>query len=146
MRKFFTLFLLIALVAIPVLAIDTDDEHPVLVFDDGRINNFDAAAPVAVFGTDFAGGRGLEMWAPIGFEGAGVMVLRVTPEQIAAVSATPRESTLIAAAEDNSVALYRLPTGEFQLWARTNKVEWYILTFETLGQNTGYVSEINKAA
>ena len=145
MRKIFTLFLLVALIAIPVFAIE-DDEQPVLVFDDGRINNFDAAAPVAVFGTDFAGGRGLEMWAPVGFEGAGVLVLRVTPEEITAVSATPRESTLIDAAEDGSVLLYRLPTGEFQLWALTNKVQWYVLTFETLGQNTGYVSEIRKSA
>ena len=148
MRKFLLLFVLIAaiaIIAVPVIAIE-DDEEPVLVFDDGRINNFDADAPVAVFGTDFPDGRGLELWAPVGFEGAGVLVLRVTPDEIAAVPARPSQPTLIDATDDEGIKLYRLPSGEFQVWAITNRVEWYSLTFGTLGQNVGYVSAIHKAA
>ena len=146
MRKSIVLCVLIAaiaVIALPVLAIEGGHE-PVPVFDDGRINNFDSAAPVAVYGTNFADGRGLEMWAPIGYHGAGVLVLRVTPDEIAAVPANPSQSTLIDATEDGGVKLYRLPGGEYQLWALTNKVEWYCLTFGTLGQNTGHHTDFVK--
>jgi len=74
-----------------------------------------------------------------------VLVLRVTPEEIAAVEARPVESTMVDAGDLLGVKLYRLPNGDFQLWASCNQVEWYSLTFdEVLGPNTGYTSYFYK--
>ena len=144
MRKYLLLLGLVVLVAITVIPVLAVEDAPLVVFEDGRINNFDVAAPVAVYGTDFAGGRGLEVWAPIGYEGAGVLMLRVTPEEIAAVPATPEEATVIASTEEMNITLYRLPSGEFELTTVCNCVEQYSLVFEVLGPNTGYTSHFYK--
>jgi hypothetical protein len=137
------LVLAIALIIVPIYAEDDEDEvHP--VFTDGRINNFDAAAPVAVYGVDFAGGRGLEIWSPLYYFDAAHKDMVVTPQEIAAVPTNPEVATLIDATEDNGIRFYRLPTGEFQLWAITNTNQWYTLTFEVMGQNTGYESAFLK--
>jgi hypothetical protein len=140
------LVLIIAVVmAVPAFAADTEDDLPP-VFDDNRINNYDADAPVAVFGTDFESGRGLEIWMPNhDFAGSSQLALVVTPEEIAAVSETPEEAALIDATEDDGIRLYRLPDGDFQLWAISHAGEWYALTFnEVLGPNTGYTSAFMK--
>ena len=144
MRKYLLLIGVVVLVAITVIPVLAVEEQPIVIFDDGRINNFDVAAPVAVYGTDFAGGRGLEVWAPIGFEGAGVLMLRVTPEEIAAVPLTPEKPTIIASTDELGITLYRLPSGEFELTAVCNCVEQYTLIFEVLGPNTGYTSHFYK--
>jgi hypothetical protein len=134
---------ILVMMAVPAFAADDYADMPP-VFDDGRINNYDLAAPVAVFGTDFETGRGLEIWTPTYFEGTSELALRVTPEEIAAVSETPEEATLIDASTDNGIRLYRLPDGAFQLWAINQNSEWYSLTFDVLGPNTGYTSEYVK--
>ena len=78
---------MVVLMAVPTFAADSTEDFPP-VFDDARINNYDAAAPVAVFGTDFDGGRGLEIWTPNhSIANSSRLVLVVTPEEIAAVSA-----------------------------------------------------------
>ena len=136
---------IVMMMAVPAFAADTEDDLPP-VFDDSRINNYDAAAPVAVFGTDFESGRGLEIWTPnLGIADSSRLALVVTPEEIAAVSATPQAATLIDATEDNGIRLYRLPDGDFQLWAISHAGEWYALTFDkVMGPNTGYTSEFVK--
>src|SRR5688572_17066454 len=100
------LLLVVSVFALPSLAA-TSDEDPVPAFTDGRLNNFDVAAPVAVYAID----NGLDFWTPTGYEGAGELALRVTAADIASVDASPDAPTLIAAATDGSVSLYRLPDG-----------------------------------
>ena len=133
------LLVALSLFALPSLAA-TNDEDPVPAFTDGRLNNFDVAAPVAVFTVEYDNSNGLDFWTPTGFEGAGELALRVTAEDIASVDATPDTPTLIAAAEDASVALYRLSDGAFQVLANAGTSGTYSLVFETLGANTGYSS------
>ena len=135
----------VVLMAVPAFAADTDEDFPP-VFDDSRINNYDVDAPVAVFGTDFESGRGLEIWMPNhNFAGSSQLALVVTPEEIAAVSAAPEAAALIDATEDNGIRLYRLPDGDLQLWAISHAGEWYALTFDdVMGPNTGYTSEFVK--
>ena len=100
--------------------------------DDGRLNRFDVAAPVAVFPVEYATGTGLHLYA-IMADGVGTLVLEVTPEMIAAVPAMPAENTLIAATPDGSIALYRLTTGEFQLNAGE-----YVIVFSDLTSTADY--------
>jgi hypothetical protein len=133
------LLVALSLLALPSLAA-TSDEDPIPAFTDGRLNNFDVAAPVAVYAVAYENGNGLDFWTPTGFDGAGELALRVTSEDIASVEASPDSPTLIAIAEDSSVALYRLPDGAFQVLANAGTSGTYSLIFETLGANTGYNS------
>lgn len=103
-----------------------------LMFVDGRLNNFDMAAPVAVYPTPFATGTGLRFYA-IDAAGAGMLVLEVSPEMIAAVPDQPTENTLIASTPDGSIALYRLTTGEFQVNAGG-----YVIAFSDLVAGARY--------
>ncbi len=103
-----------------------------LMFVDGRLNNFDMAAPVAVYPHAFASGVGLRFYA-INSAGEGAPVLEVTPEMIAAVSGQPAENTLIASTLDGSIALYRLTTGEFQVNAGE-----YVIAFSDLYAGARY--------
>lgn len=133
------LLVALSLLALPSFAA-TSDEDPVPAFSDGRLNNFDVAAPVAVYTVDYGNANGLDFWTPTGFDGAGELALRVTADDIAQVDATPEVATLIAAAADGSVSLYRLPDGAFQVLANAGTSGTYSLVFETLGANTGYNS------
>ncbi|MBN2472468.1 MAG: hypothetical protein JXN59_17205 [Anaerolineae bacterium] len=103
-----------------------------LMFVDGRLNNFDMAAPVAVYPQAFANGVGMRFYA-INSAGEGTLTLEVTPEMIAAVPDQPAENTLIASTPDGSIALYRLTTGEFQVNAGE-----YVITFSDLYAGASY--------
>ena len=127
----------LCLLALPSFAAETDTA-PEPAFSDGRLNNFDLAAPVAVYPID---GTGLDFWTPTGFEGAGELALRVSAEDIAAVDASPEVPTLIAASEDAHVSLYRLPDGAFQVLANAGTSGTYSLVFKVLGVNMGYSSD-----
>ncbi|MDQ7036321.1 MAG: choice-of-anchor R domain-containing protein [Anaerolineae bacterium] len=107
-------------------------------FFDGRINNYDTGNPIIVYGQAFEEGeRGLTI-----YDTEGVLLLVVTPAEIAAVPECPDTNTLIAASASTGVAVYRLagsclyqvnaPTGE------AGKV--YILIFNGLFANAGYTS------
>lgn len=106
---------------------------PAPAFVDGRINNFDVANPVVVYPIRTEAGTGLHIYSD-----AGVLLLIVTPEMIAAVPAQPEANTLIA--EANGVALYRLSSGEFQVNAPMYNGKTYVLIFKELFPDGGYES------
>lgn len=142
-KQFASLVLVVAIVSVSavgfVSAAETSEE-PVPTFLDGRINSFDAAAPVAVFPVDYGTGMGLDIWRANEFGAA--FELRVSPEEIAAVDSSPEEATLIAA--EGGTALYRLPNGDYQIVASSNNGETYYLSFPELYDNVGYYSYFAK--
>ncbi len=111
------------------------------VFDDGRLNAYDLNAPIAAYTVEYEDGLGLDLWAPIGYEGAGKLVLRVTAEDIAAVDTNPESATLIASDATTGVSLYRLPDGAFQLLANTIESGTYSLVFDEMINHAGYTSD-----
>jgi hypothetical protein len=95
-------------------------------FRDGRINNFDMAAPVVAYGHDFETGRGLVVYSP-----EGALLLEVHPEAIVSVEDCPAENTLILRSGD--VALYRLSSCLYQLNAPSlDGTKTYVLIFDSL--------------
>jgi hypothetical protein len=106
-----------------------DDSVP--HFSDGRINNFDMASPIVVYGHDFEDGRGLVVYSP-----TGDLLLTVIPEELGECTG---ETVLLAS--DNGVSLYRLDTCEYQMMAASlDGTKNYILIFNELYPNTGYSS------
>lgn len=104
------------------------------LFNDGRLNDRDAASPVVVYGHDFETGRGLVIYAPVGG-----LLLQVSPEQISEIADCPDENTLLASTPN--IALYRLSSCEFQLNAPSlDGAKTYVLIFKELYPNTGYSS------
>jgi len=135
--------LLIFVVALFAGSVFAEDAVP--SFDDGRLNDYDLNAPVAVFTVDYGDELGLDLWAPVGFENWGELILRVTPEEIAAVSSTPDETTLIASSAEYGVSLYRLTDGSFQILADAGDSGTYSLVFSEMINHAGYTSEWLKA-
>ena len=97
-----------------------------ILFDDGRLNYNDAAAPIVVYG--YANKRGLAIFRP-----NGALVMRVTPNQINDVLICPDENTLIAQNSAGDVRVYRLANScEFQINAETAEGKTYTLIFYEL--------------
>ncbi|MEZ4669468.1 MAG: hypothetical protein R3E39_16295 [Anaerolineae bacterium] len=103
--------LVLVLAAVGVAAVSAN-------FDDGRVNHWEAGAPVAVYCkyTDeerqvFAGIEVLRINA----ENNGTLVLDASAAQIATVDSTPATHILILS--ENGYTLYRLTSGDFQLLA-----------------------------
>ncbi len=92
------------------------------VFSDGRINNNDAAAPVAVYPHPVNGEMGLVIYSD-----SGALLLVVSPEDIAHAPETPDSNALVA--EANGVSLYRLHSGEWAVFAPQYNGKTYVLTF-----------------
>jgi hypothetical protein len=113
----------------PVIPDPVTDEDEIIEnpsFSDGRINNFDMAAPVAAYGHDFETGRGVVVYSP-----EGALLLEVHPEAIASVEDCPAENTLILSSGD--VALYRLSSCLYQLNAPSlDGTKTYVLIFDSL--------------
>lgn len=107
---------------------------PQPAFTDGRINNWDTASPVVLYGYDDNQGRGLHLYSP-----DGVLLLDIGAGQIAAVDDCPASNTLIAST--GAISLYRLSSCEFQLNAPSlDGTKTYVLIFNALYENTGYRS------
>lgn len=97
-----------------------------ILFDDGRLNYNDSAAPIVVYG--YANKRGMAIFRP-----NGTFVMRVTPNQINDVLICPDENTLIAQNSTGDVRVYRLANScEFQINAQTTDGKTYILIFYEL--------------
>lgn len=105
--------------------------HP--VFTDGRINNYDVAAPVAVYPHEVNGEVGLIIYAT-----DGTLLLVISPEQIRASPENPESNILIA--EGNGVALYRITGGKWQINTRQYNGKTYVLIFEQLSSSGRYES------
>jgi hypothetical protein len=104
--------LMMALLAVGVGAVSAN-------FTDGRVNSWEAGAPAAVYckyaddlHTTFSG---IEVLRIDGETNNGVLALYATAEEIDAVDSQPATSTLITS--ESGYSLYRLPSGEFELFA-----------------------------
>jgi hypothetical protein len=93
-------------------------------FTDGRINNFDQAAPFVVY----RNGDTLEFYLLDG-NGVGQRRLVVTAAEIDAVGAAPSENTLIASDEAIGLYFYRLTTGELQAQMHMRNGKLYVMRF-----------------
>ena len=101
---------------------------------DGRLNGADHAAPVAVYPVDYGSGQvGLHLYDTA----TGVLLLEVTPEQIAATDGVSA-NTLIA--EGGGAVVYRLADGTVYVGAPMANGKQYLLTFAELSANTAYTS------
>lgn len=109
------------------------DTDPQPAFTDGRINNYDVAAPVAVYPHEVNGEIGLIIYAA-----DGTLLLVVSPEQIAVAPENPASNILIV--EGNNVALYRTPEGKWQINAPQYNGKTYVLIFPELSSSGGYES------
>ncbi len=116
-----------------------DDVGLPFSYTDNRINFLDIAAPVAVYAWDWgvdADGQprlGLILYG-IDANSRGYEVLRITPEQIAAVPEKPEHNTLFAETTVNQmhIAVWRLSSGEFHVRVRKADGKTYFLLFEHL--------------
>ncbi len=99
--------------------------------NDGRINSLDMAAPIAVYGHNFDGDRGLVVYS-----NEGVLLQTILPEDLIDC---PEENTLIIRNKD--VSVYRLSSCEYQITAPTlDGTKTYNLIFKVFYANTGYIS------
>lgn len=110
-----------------------EDPGPRPIFFDGRINDHDSAAPVVVYPA--RDNTGLDIYSA-----EGQLLLVVTGEQIALVSATPGVNTLIASNSAAGVFVSRQGDGSFLVQAPQYNGKTYLLTFDLIGENVGYTS------
>lgn len=106
-------------------------------FVDGRLNRYDAAAPVVVYVHSFEDGYGLVIYDAYTDRH---QLLVVTPEQIAATVGVT-ENTLIASDAEGRVQVYRLSDGIFLVRAPLNNGKVYLLNFAELAPNVAYTSQ-----
>lgn len=101
-------------------------------FMDGRINNWDMAAPVAVYGHNFdANHRGLVIYS-----NEGALLLVIHPDDLISCPAT---NTLIASSK--GVSFYQLASCEYQITAPTlDGTKTYNLIFKDFYPNIDYIS------
>lgn len=102
-------------------------------FLDGRINNFDDATPIVVYGQDFGNGRGLVIYSD-----DGAFIMAITPEDIASVPDCPTRNVLIRSY--NGVSVSRLSNCHFQINALMTNGKLYVLRFLVPYAGTGYTS------
>lgn len=104
--------------------------------NDGRINRFDLAAPVAVYADNVDGKPGLVIYDTYSMN---TILLRVSPEEIAATDGVT-ENTLIASDENGRVAVYRLADGTYQVNAPLPNGKIHVLIFSTIMPNASHTS------
>lgn len=131
---------------VPILDPETTPETEPIVdltpepppqFQDGRINRWDAAAPVVIYLADVDGETGLNIYR-VTENSAGVFVLQVTPADIAAIPDMPAQDTLIKAGD--GVQVWRLSSGDFRMIATGENGKTYVMTFGSLGVDIPYTS------
>jgi hypothetical protein len=82
--------------------------------NDGRFCFAPGQAPAALYSyTDGAGKTGLKVYAITGSEGS--EVINLDSAELAAIPGLPEEVTLIAEGSPYNIALYKLPSGAFQI-------------------------------
>lgn len=111
-------------------------ESPQPAFTDKRINNYDGAAPIAVFPITVAEGTDWHVYSA-----DGRLLLIVTAEQIASAPANPSENTLIASGND--VSVYRISgesQGKWQIMAPQYNGKTYVLIFDLAQAGESYRS------
>ncbi len=113
-----------------ITAILGEDSIPPPAFYDGRINNYDSAAPIAVYPHNVNGEIGLVIYSA-----EGEFLLVISPEQIANA---PTDNSLIA--EGGDVSVYRLAGGSWQVNAPQYNGKTYIIIFPELFHSGGYES------
>lgn len=114
----------------------TDCFGPEPGFTDGRINNFDAAAPVVVYPNTVDGQTELSIYSA-----DGTLLFVVTAEQLASASDNPASPELIAGS--NAVTLHRIlgeNGGQWQITAPQYNGKTYVLIFTELFVDGGYTS------
>ena len=92
-------------------------------FTDGRINAYDAAAPVVVYPQTTDAGTGLVFYAT-----DGTIVMTVSPQELAAAPDDPESPFIVA--EANGVILSRIPGGQWQVNAPQYNGKVYIMIFD----------------
>ena len=114
-----------------ILDEDEDNEYiPLPAFYDGRINNYDSAAPIAVYPHNVNGDVGLVVYSS-----EGEFLLVISPEQIANA---PADNSLVA--EGGGISVYRLAGGSWQVNAPQYNGKTYIIIFPELFHSGGYES------
>lgn len=116
-----------------VVVVEDDDSIPLPAFYDGRINDYDSAAPIAVYPHEVDGETGL-----IIYSAEGVELLVISPQQIADAPDNPDTNTLIV--EANGVSLHRLVGGAWQVNAPQYNGKTYVVIFPELFHSGGYES------
>lgn len=110
-----------------------EDNIPLPAFSDGRINDYDSAAPIAIYPHEIDGETGL-----IIYSANGVQLLIISPQQIADAPDNPNSNTLIL--EANGVSVYRLAGGGWQINAPQYNGKTYVMIFPELFHSGGYDS------
>lgn len=97
-------------------------------FQDGRINRYDAGAPVALYPVSYgARGIGLHIYA-IQADSTGKLIMQVTPEQFAAAGG---DWELIAANDANTVQVFKY-LDRWQVNAAAGQGKTYVVIFDGL--------------
>ena len=109
---------------------DEEDSIPLPAFYDGRINNYDSAAPIAVYPHAVNGEIGLVIYSS-----EGEFLLVISPEQIANA---PADNSLVA--EGGGISVYRLAGGSWQVNAPQYNGKTYVIIFPELFHSGGYES------
>lgn len=112
------------------------DDIPLPAFYDGRINDYDVAAPIAVYPHEVNGATGLIIYNVEGIE-----ILVVSPQDIGNAPENPSQNILIASAD--GVSLYRIAgsnRGYWQINATQYNGKTYVLIFPELSHSGGYES------
>lgn len=115
----------------------TSSIAPRLTFSDGRLNRFDAAAPIVVYPVTIGDAVGMNIYQ-VTAEGKGAFLFQVTPDDIAAVPESPESNTLIEALA--GVQVWRLTSGEYQINAPQYNGKTYVLIFDEIISSIDYNS------
>lgn len=123
----------------PVITVPTEDYGNVLMINDGRLNGFDVAAPVAVYykydtvrqvdGKDLRVLRGIELLAIQPKTNIGQLVMDVPITDIVNVIDTSKDAEGLLIAEENGYSLYYSKANWFWVTAPPDK-EGKVYTFE----------------
>lgn len=121
---------------LPITPVVAEDGIPLPAFYDGRINDYDTAAPIAVFPHEINGEIGL-----IIYNTEGVELLVVGPDLISNASDNPDGNVEVASA--NGITLYRIAGEEHGYWqinAPQYNGKTYVMIFPELFHSGGYES------
>jgi hypothetical protein len=98
---------------------------------DGRINNYDAAAPIVIY-PDNAGGLAI-------YTADGDFILSVSAAEFSAAGVNS-SNTLVSSSPTLNTMVYRLSSGEYQIMADQYNGKTYMIRFSNPYANMGYYS------
>ena len=110
-----------------------------IAFEDGRLNRFDAAAPIVIYPVTINNEVGMNIYA-VTNDSRGDFLFQVTPAEIAAVPSNPDVNTPIKVS--NNVQVWRLSSGEFQIVTPTTNGSGkvYNIIFDEITDYVQYTS------